>query len=80
MMGLERGFVDQEFDRDRLSVGRNPLAVAHSKAAFLQQRARLAQEHAVLARSIGYRRHERFAEYLVGDVTVERFQQSELFR
>src|SRR5262249_43587020 len=79
-MRLERRLVEQELDRDRLAIGQHALAVLDHQAGVLQQRAGFAQQRAVLTRAVRDRRHERLAEYLVGDLAAEWLEQGELLR
>jgi hypothetical protein len=48
VVGLERWFIEQEFNADRLTLRRHPFAVLDDDAGFLQERAGLAQQRTIL--------------------------------
>src|SRR5713226_8063315 len=76
-MRLRYWIIDQEFDTDRFALRRHALAVLDDVSSLLHQRTRLAQQSAILARSVGNRRHERLSEHLVSDLATERFEQGD---
>ena len=81
VMRLERRLIEQEFDREGLAVRQHPLAVLDRRSpASASSCERLAQQRAVLSRTIRHRRHERLTEYLVRHLAAKRLEQLELFR
>src|SRR5436190_16697113 len=79
MMRLDRWLVGQKFDPEHLAVRQKPLAVLDDEAGIEQQLRGLAQQRAVLSRSVGHRRHKRWAEYLVRHLAAKRLEQLQFF-
>ena len=58
----------------------HPLAVLDDQPGILKQLGCFAQQHPVLPRAVGDRRHERLAEHLVGHLAAVGLQQGYLLR
>src|ERR1700730_10302429 len=77
VMRQRNGIIDEEFEGEYFTLWRHALAVPDDVSRLLQERARLAQQGAVLARSIGYRRHIGLPEHFVSDLAAKRFEQGD---
>jgi hypothetical protein len=71
VMRLQRWLLEQELDANRLALRRHPLAVFDDEAGLLQERVGLAEQAAILTRSIGNGRDERISEHLIGHLATE---------